>query len=316
MDLVARSPWTRKEVGRWSSENFDDFCHFRIENGFIDFVADSLFELHLSGGRLRGVLLSFTVSHTRVGNNMSSSFTSGFETLYVGDNIRKRGAKKSNATSLMFGNSVGGCLSEGTASLVASLAAKSGLSKYQMKKLGSLTRRSGHKPTVTKMRSFLPQVKKERPKILFKKPLRRPKSKILHNLRGSGEDVCELRRRSEKAKHMSSRRATSKSKMQNSYMTQLRVGLGCLHEKEGKRLLEASRRELADRKRSEARVQAHKFTPSELFVAISKEIDERNDFMRELEGLGKLTIDKELEIKSEIADRVRQLEVLDGIMLE
>eukprot|EP00939_MAST-03C_sp_MAST-3C-sp1_P001628 g1628.t1 len=251
-------------------------------------------------------------------SSSSSSFTRGFETLYVGEHIRKRKTKASHTTSLMFGSDDGKrggtVLSSGTRDLVASLAAKSGLSKYQMKKLGSLTRRNGYTPTVTKTRSFLPKRKKERPKILFERPLRRPKSKIPQNLRGSSADVCELRRRSENAKFTSARREKGKTKMQRSYMTQLRIGLGRLREEEGERLLKASRKEMANRKDREAHREAHEASPSELFVAISKEIDERNEFMRHLDYLGKLTVGKELEIKSEIADRVRQLEILDGII--
>jgi len=240
------------------------------------------------------------------------NFTGGFEGLYVGEHIRKLD-KKNNAAGHMFGQK--SKLSKSTRDLVERMAKQSGLSRDQMKRLGKLHSAAPKIGHSNKSRQNGARGSRTVPGRLKLKS--RPGRKTQRDIAAQMKqeiyvDPAKLAETDALAIEMSRRRAKSKHRLQHSYLTGLRIG--GLDGQIGVQKQGYTTSIVTEAPRCAPQVTAKKLQPSELFSQVTKEIDERERHMKELRSMGSLSRIKELEIKEEIALRIRELKTLDRLM--
>lgn len=233
-----------------------------------------------------------------------SRFTSGFETVHLPKgNLRGSSRNNVRIKSNMFdsGNTT---LSASTRKLVETLSKRAGLSKRQMKRLGDLSSKGYKSKPVIQQK---PRRCKPKRVTLPSRPLRKPRPVEIDRAERERDD---LRRNGLKAKKLSQRRERHKIKSQDSYLTQFRVGhryFDRLDSSETSKICDTPSARPKKKKDEELNL-------ATIFSRITLEIKEREEFMKKMREMKSLSRDRELELRGEILERIKELEALDKLI--
>ena len=233
-----------------------------------------------------------------------SKFTSGFETLHLPRGNIRGGSKRNVRTKSNMFDSKTSKLSGSTRSLVEKLAKQAGLSKRQMRKLGDMSSKDykPRKPLVQQRRVPTKRL------TLSSRPLRKPRPIVSDRTREATDDLKRMGLRATKA---AERRERHKQQSQTSYLRQLRVGHRYFDR------LDASESATLPNERKSEEKEIKEETPTDLsamFMRITNEIKEREDFMTRMRDLNSLSRDREFQLKGEISERIKELEMLDRLI--
>ena len=231
-----------------------------------------------------------------------SKFTSGFETLHLPRGNLRGGSKRNVRTKSNMFDSKTSKLSGSTRSLVEKLAKQAGLSKRQMRKLGDMSSKD-YKPTKPVVQRRVPTTKRL---TLTSRPLRKPRPIVSDRTREAKDD---LKRTGLRARKQAERRERHKQQSQSSYLRQLRVGHRYFD-----RLDASESATLPDEREEEEEEQEAPTDLSAMFMRITNEIKEREDFMTRMRDLNSLSRDREFQLKGEISERIKELEMLDRLI--
>ena len=230
-----------------------------------------------------------------------SKFTSGFETLHL-PRGNLRGSKTQIRTKSNMFDSKTSTLSGSTRNLVEKFARQAGLSRRQMRKLGEMSSKD-YKP----VKPIVKKVSRSSKRLtLSNRPLRRPRPVVEERIKEARDD---LRKTSLKARNMAERREKHKLESQRSYLRELRVGHRYFD-----RMKASSETPKAVKFDEQKEKKGKEPDLSEMFMRITNEINEREEFMTQMRELKSLSHDRELQLRGEISERIVELEMLDRLI--